>query len=106
MEFGAQHRTERHGAPRRFSIGIVSAVDVLTYAASVMSLAFVTHQIWLIWSAQNAAGVSLVSWIAFTVSHTVWSLYGYVHGEKFIMSVHAVWVLFCVLILIGIVSFS
>lgn len=106
MEFGAQHRTERANKPRRFGIGLVSTVDVLTYAVSLLSLSFATHQIWLIWSTQNASGVSLVAWVMFTISHAVWSLYGYVHRERLIMYVHAVWVVFCALIVAGIVSFS
>lgn len=71
-----------------------------------MSLSFATHQIWLLWSTQNASGLSLVMWAAFTIAHVIWTLYGYVHNERLIMTVHAVWIFFCVLILVGIAAFS
>ncbi len=106
MEFGARHRTERIGQRSRYNIGLVSSIDVLTYVVSFISLTFATHQVWLIWSLRDASSISLVMWSAFTLGHFVWALYGYVHHERLIMIVHAIWVCFCILILIGIVAFS
>jgi uncharacterized protein with PQ loop repeat len=106
MEFGQRHRTERLGIRSRFNIGIVSSIDVMTYVVSLISLSFATHQVWLIWSRQDASSVSLVMWVGFTLAHIVWALYGYVHHERLIFYVHATWVFFCALILVGIVAFS
>lgn len=107
MHLGPLHRERRHGSGNsRISKGVERSVDAATYAVSFVMLAFTVHQVWLIWSTQDASGVSLVAWTAYTLGSLVWTIYGYVHGDRVIIITNFLWLLFCALILVGIVAFS
>lgn len=55
-----------------------------------------------IWIEQNAAGVSLFSWIAFLCIATSWLVYGIIHKEKPIIVSNIIWIIVDILIIIGI----
>lgn len=106
MHLGLHHRQHRRGR-RSLSIspGIIRAVDALTYAMSALMLFFTVHQVWLIWSAQDATGVSLVAWLSYTLGSFVWLMYGYVHLDSPIIITNFLWTLLCSLVVLGIILF-
>lgn len=57
-------------------------MDKLIYAAIVIKLTMTVPQVVLIWTTQNASGVSMYTWITYAASSTVWTLYGIMHKEK------------------------
>lgn len=51
-------------------------------AMSVVSMLMTVPQVWLIWAEHQAAGVSLVSWIAYLASALLWFWYGVQQRDK------------------------
>ncbi len=84
--------------PNRLAI----VVDILAYAVSFLSLAFTFDQVRIIWLGNNVSGISLLSWIFYTLSACVWFFYGCIHKDKVITVTNFVWVVFSVLIVVGI----
>ena len=76
-------------------------VDKLVYAVSILVLALTIPQIYNIWFGKNAAGVSIISWGAYTLSAAVWTFYGIIHKDKPIIITSTVWILFDIAIVIG-----
>jgi uncharacterized protein with PQ loop repeat len=106
MHLGTQHRERRNGTRARYDAGIIRAIDALTYLASFISLSFTSHQVWIIWSTQDASGVSIVSWIGYTIASCIWALYGYAHRVYVIFFTHAGWIIFSILIIMGVAMFN
>jgi len=58
------HKRKKKPSKSRFN----AQVDTLVYAVSILVLALTIPQIYNIWIDKNAAGVSVISWAAYTVS--------------------------------------
>ena len=80
-------------------------MDTLAYVASTLSLVFTADQLRIIWIGHNASGVSPLAWFFYTVSSSVWLMYGYVHKEKVLLITHSVWVVMSSLIFLGILLY-
>lgn len=61
-------------------------------------------QIYQVWSRHNVSGVSLVTWIFFTLAANVWLIYGIRIKDKPIIISSAMWVLTQGLVVIGILA--
>lgn len=107
MHLGFRHQSLRRrgllATPR--SKALLRLADVLAYMASVFGLLFTLDQVWLIWIEQNAAGVSLLAWSAYTTTASVWVFYGIVHRDRVLVTVNVVWVFLNAFIVGGIVLY-
>ena len=81
-------------------------MDALAYTVSFLSLFFTLDQVRIIWIGHNAAGVSLLSWIFYTLSSSVWFFYGYVHKDRVILITNSLWVLCCAFIVLGVMRYG
>ncbi|MBU2633906.1 MAG: hypothetical protein KJ674_01545 [Nanoarchaeota archaeon] len=63
-------------------------------------------QLLKIWLSKNATGVSLVSWIAYTIHAIFFLFYGMVHKDKNIMAIYISWTILDILIIIGILIYG
>jgi len=108
MHLGLHHRARRYSTGKGLveNKGIVRAVDAATYAISFVMLSFTVHQVWIIWSEQDASGVSLIAWVAYLLGAIVWTAYGYVHADRVILITNFLWVIFSVLVVIGVTAFG
>ncbi len=77
-------------------------MDKFIYFIGVLGPIMTLPQLIEIWVYGNTAGVSALSWGAFGVIAFVWIIYGIMHKEKPIVLSHALWMLFDVLIVIGV----
>ena len=77
-------------------------MDRLIYAVGIIGPLMTLPQLINIWVYRNSAGVSVLSWGAFGIIAFFWVLYGIMHKEKPIILAHSLWVLFDVLIVVGI----
>ena len=68
-------------------------LDRLMSLLSVFTLAMTIPQVWSIWSAHQAGGVSLWSWSAYLLAAIVWMVYGLQKHDKHIYVPCIGWIL-------------
>jgi uncharacterized protein with PQ loop repeat len=56
--------------------------DNVIYVAVILAPIMNLPQLWKIWSEKEAAGVSVVSWVAFSFISVMWLIYGILHKER------------------------
>lgn len=91
-------KLEPYPHPDKFKNFMDKAVFVVGFFGLFMTIPQITK----IWLDQNAAGLSVVSWIAYLVVAITWVLYGLIHKEKPIIVIYSVWIMFHVMIITGI----
>jgi uncharacterized protein with PQ loop repeat len=67
---------------RRINKTVHRTLDLIVSAIAVVSPIFTLPQVYLIYSTHSSQGVSVFSWIAYTLTSGVWLYYGLVHREK------------------------
>lgn len=95
-----QHGT--HHLAKRVKDGASSfdrVMLVVGTAAAFMTL----PQILSVWQ-HGAEGVSLLSWVAYTLHSALWVTYGVVHRERTIIFANAIWAVMNALVVIGILA--
>lgn len=80
--------------------------DRIIYPAAMISPIMTIPQIMKIWVEQNAAGVSLLSWSAYTISGIFWLMYGILHKEKPIIFANSMGIFLHIFILSGTVLYG
>jgi uncharacterized protein with PQ loop repeat len=85
---------------------LVLGIDALAYTVSILSLLFTADQVRIIWVEHNASGVSFLSWAFYTVSASVWFVYGLLHKDKVLIITNFLWAAFALAIVIGVVAFK
>lgn len=85
MNLGHKHQSLRRKVLQNKNLKstpLIRSVDSLVYIVSILSLLFTLDQVRIVWIENNASGVSLLSWIFYTISSLVWLFYGILHKEK------------------------
>lgn len=77
------------------------AMDKFIYVIAIVGPIMTIPQVWIIWSNQNASGVSLFSWSAYIVTSLFWVTYGIFHKEKVIIFNSSLWLLLQAMVVIG-----
>ena len=77
-------------------------LDKFVYFTGACSVLFSIPQVLQIWIDHNAAGVSLVTWLAFTFNATVWTMYGITHKQKQIIVMYSMFIVIDMLVVSGI----
>ena len=72
---------------------------------SVITMLMTVPQVWTIWIERQAAGVSLISWLAYLVSACLWFVYGLRKDDKTIYVACVGWVLLDAAIVVGILMY-
>jgi uncharacterized protein with PQ loop repeat len=70
----------------------VSALEKILRGLSVFTMLMTVPQVWTIWVGGSAAGVSLLSWLAYLLSACLWFVYGLKKGDKTIYLACVGWV--------------
>ena len=73
--------------------------------ATIMPI-FTLTQVFKIWYYQNAAGVSLIAWIAYFLATVVWLTYGILHEEKPIIYSNGIAMVINFIIVLGIIFYG
>jgi len=79
----------------------VNLIDDLVYVAGIVGPIMTLPQIIKIFGNKSAEGVSLITWLAYTLAAVFWLLYGIAHKEKPIIMTYALWVLFDLAVVYG-----
>ncbi|OGH58882.1 MAG: hypothetical protein A2725_03995 [Candidatus Magasanikbacteria bacterium RIFCSPHIGHO2_01_FULL_33_34] len=63
-------------------------LDYLIYVICIITPLLILPQIWKIWTTQNAAGISLITYTGLAITNTIWIFYGIAHKEKPIIALY------------------
>jgi uncharacterized protein with PQ loop repeat len=80
--------------------------DYVVYAFSFITPLFELPQLWEIYSNHSAENVSLTTWVFFCVDNLVWMIYGFRKKEWPIFLTSAIYQVFEVAIVIGILLYN
>lgn len=80
-------------------------VDKIIYAISIVGPAMTIPQIYNIWIKKSLAGVSLATWLAFTIIAASWLTYGIAHRAKPIIFANILWLIVDIIIVTGLLVF-
>ena len=81
----------------------VSRLEKILRGMSVFTMLMTVPQVLTIWVGRDAAGVSLVSWLAYLLSACLWFVYGLKKGDKTIYLACVGWVLLDAAVVVGVV---
>jgi len=97
------HRTNsvRYAYPS--SNTFVRVVDAIIYVISIIGPFVSIPQLVEIYGKGNTAGVSLPTWIGYTVLTAIWLVYGTVHHERPIIIAQSLWLVFNALVVVGVI---
>ncbi|XOU94726.1 MAG: hypothetical protein ACNFW9_01530 [Candidatus Kerfeldbacteria bacterium] len=95
-------RLENFPSERKFT----KFLDKVIYAAGIAGPILVIPQAIEVWINKEAAGVSIPSWIGFTVLAIIWLIYGIVHKEKPLILMYTGLIIMDALVVIGAIIYA
>ncbi|MFW5852732.1 MAG: PQ-loop domain-containing transporter [Nanoarchaeota archaeon] len=78
--------------------------DAMLIIASIGPM-FMLPQILKIYSARNAASISILTFALLGTTHLTWIYYGFVHKDRQIMTSHSLFFLACLALIVGAIIF-
>lgn len=81
-------------------------VDKIILVIGVISPLLTLPQVLKVWILQNAAGLSLISWVGYIIFDTVWLTYGIIHRLKPIIIAYIIWLILEIIMLIGVLKYG
>ena len=79
--------------------------DYLMYVVGIFAPLALVPQILQIYTTKSAEGVSLLTWLLFTLLNTLWTTYGAIHKDKHIFIASGLMILFDLVVVIGILVY-
>ncbi len=67
-------------------------LDRMIYVLGFLGIAMSVPQILKIWAGQNAAGISIATWMFFLINSVFWMIYGIAHKSKPIIISYILWI--------------
>ena len=83
----------------------ITIVDHLMSFAAVIFPLMALPQVYEIYTKQNVAGISLISWLAFMVLGLIFLAYGIVHKIKPFIVNQVLWFIVDILIVVGVIIY-
>ena len=80
--------------------------DKIIYVAVIAGPIINFPQLFKIWIYKNAAGVSFISWIGFSIISLLWLIYGILHKDKPILFMNSALIIIQALIAIGTILYG
>jgi uncharacterized protein with PQ loop repeat len=81
-------------------------MDTIIYIVAVLGPLIAIPQVLKIWHAQDATGVSLITWVGYLAGGFFWLTYGVLHKEKPIVITNTLWIFVQIFIIVGIVRYG
>ncbi|MFA5259362.1 MAG: SemiSWEET family transporter [Candidatus Pacearchaeota archaeon] len=95
-------KKEKYPNPDKLKRSVDEIVYVIAFLGPIMTI----PQVMKIWLGQNAEGISLISWISFTIFSFFWLFYGIIHKEKPIITANALTLMLNIIIVFGAFKFN
>lgn len=80
-------------------------MDKVVYFASFLGIVMTIPQILVVWVQHLTEGISIISWIGYTIIAIVWTIYGFLHKEKPLIIINGMWIILDLLIVLGVLLF-
>lgn len=108
---GALHHIHKRNRPKKsgqhlLSKDNVKLLDKIILIVSIINPLTILPQLYDVWINKNVAGVSLFTWSLFTVFSIPMFIYGYIHREKPIMIMYAMFLVLNILVVVGTLLYS
>lgn len=81
-------------------------LDKVMLFAALAGPAAMLPQVYQVYASQDAKGLSLFTWLVWTVLAVIWTLYGIVHKEIPILIANAIYVVLQLAVVLGILLYS
>jgi MtN3 and saliva related transmembrane protein len=81
-------------------------LDKSAYFIGIVGPVMTIPQLLKVWIEQNAAGVSLISWVAYLFTALFWLTYAITHKEKPLIFMYSLWILVKIPLIIGIIIYG
>ncbi len=95
------HRSKSKTPKKKWAV-----IDYAIIVSGIMSLILTIPQVTTIWMHHAASGVSVISWIAYTITATVWLIYGIIHREASIIALYLIWIVVDLSVVIGTIIYN
>ena len=89
-----------------FSQVLGKFLDKFMYVVGFCAFLVYIPQVWKVWGERSVVGLSLTTWVGFTVGSSIWLVYGIYHKDKPIIFSNVLFFLVNLSIVMGIISFS
>ena len=97
----ALHHTHKKSEGK--TSNLIRLIDRSAYLMGAVTIAINVPQLITVWTSPSTAGVSIVSWIGFSLGSLFWIIYGLLHHEKPIIVINGGLIIIQVLIVAGLV---
>ncbi|MCD4760192.1 hypothetical protein K8R33_04880 [archaeon] len=81
-------------------------LDKSAYSIGIIGPVMTIPQLLKVWIEQNAAGVSLISWIAYLFTALFWLTYAISHKEKPLIFMYIAWIIVKIPLIVGIIIYG
>ena len=81
-------------------------LDHIIFVVGVIGPLMTLPQLHLMWYTQSAENISIATWILYTFSSLIWTLYGFIHKDKAIILTYISWLIIDLLMVAGIIYLS
>ncbi len=100
--YQARRRREPYPSPKFW----LRFLDVIVYIAGVLGPLATLPQLYDIYSRQDAAGVSFLTWVMYALFDLPWVVYAIVHREGPLIVCYCLWLTFNILVAIGVLLYG
>jgi uncharacterized protein with PQ loop repeat len=84
----------------------VTSLEKVLRGMSVFTMLMTVPQVYIVWVQRDAAGVSLLSWLAYLASAVLWFVYGWQKRDKTIYMACIGWVVLDLAIVAGVIVYG
>lgn len=103
MQTGFHHAFHRH-THTKSAKGLLGIIDKSAYLMGAITIAVNVPQLIAVWTSPSVAGVSIISWIGFSLGSLFWLIYGLLHHEKPIIVINGGLIIIQGLIILGLMA--
>ncbi|MCR4327637.1 MAG: SemiSWEET family transporter [Nanoarchaeota archaeon] len=84
----------------------IRTLDKVVYVVGILGPLMMLPQIIKIYTMKSAEGLSFISYLSFAIFSVIWVIYGQAHKEKPIIITHSLWIIFHLLIVMGVLIYG
>ena len=95
-----------HFVKRKKELKFKRIFDKLIYVVGIFGPLMTLPQVMKIWINHQVAGVSIVTWVGYSVNSFFWLGYGIIHKEKPIIINYILWLILNISVVIGVLIYG
>lgn len=83
-----------------------TSYDNFWYFVALVGPIMTLPQLYLVWVQKTTSGVSIASWVGYSLFNAVWIVYGLIHRDKPIILCNIAWVVVQSLVVLGVLIYK